>query len=755
MNLHFVSKNIALGIIGIIGLSVFCASTAMAQTQNTTTYGYDAQGNRTSITDPLGRTTTFSYDALNRLNRTTDPYNGSIKTEFDALDQIRQITDPRNLTTQYGMNNLGDQINLRSPDTGNRSAKYDTGGNMIQQIDARGVTEKRKYDALNRVTHVEWVGATKSATPVVPRQYIYDQGVNGTGRMTGIIDESGHTEFSYDLRGRMLGKVQTVVTGSVQKTFSMSQTFGKIGSATGSITSLTYPSGNRIAFTYDAVGRVRSVTLESNNQSTTLISDISYNHFTGTNGWIWGNGSKWYRNYDLSGRVTHYPLGDVAAGGLERTVVYDAASRIRAMTHTGDGVGPQAPALFDQRFEYDHLNRLTQFTVNDLSQTYLYDANGNRTQVQQGAAAYANDIDPASNRLQRAAGPGGTRNFTYDAEGNIKTDGTLTFGFALHGRMRSISSTAGKTTYWYNALGQRVRKTGQDTTYYFYDGEGRVLGEYDRNGSAIQETVYLNNMPVVMFKQEQGNTVPYYIYADHINTPRVITRASDNAMVWRWDHADPFGAAAPDDSLAGAVAFAYNPRFPGQLLDVESGLHQNYFRDYDPRKGRYVTSDPIGLQGGLNTYAYADGNPLTNFDINGLVKVDLFGQSDDPVFHQRIREYQDVSNECLVYAHGNPSSVVDGRGNRPIHLNAAGLARTLLNAGCRPDMQVTLFSCRTGQGNNSIGEGLTKYFPNVSAPNRQVWFNHAPSEKGPTWFYGKLPDGTLNSNDPGGLRRFP
>jgi RHS repeat-associated protein len=340
--------------------------------------------------------------------------------------------------------------------------------------------------------------------------------------------------------------------------------------------------------------------------------------------------------------VTGYPLGDTLAGGLARTVVYDAASRTRAMTHTGDGSGLQSPTLFDQRFEYDDLNRLTQFTVNNFSQTYLYDANGNRTQVQQGAAGYANDIALTSNRLQRAAAPEGTRNFTYDAEGNIKTDGTLSFAFALHGRMRSVNSPAGKTTYWYNALGQRVRKTGQDTTYYFYDGEGRVLGEYDSNGSAIQETVYLDNMPVVVLKQEQGNTVPYYIYADHINTPRVITRASDNAMVWRWDNADPFGAAAPDTSLAGT--FAYNPRFPGQLFDAESGLHQNYFRDYDPRAGRYVTSDPIGLGGGMNTYAYVVGNPLSMYDPYGL-----FGVADLPTLPQGVVDFSAGVGDTLSF----------------------------------------------------------------------------------------------------------
>jgi RHS repeat-associated protein len=89
-------------------------------------------------------------------------------------------------------------------------------------------------------------------------------------------------------------------------------------------------------------------------------------------------------------------------------------------------------------------------------------------------------------------------------------------------------------------------------------------------------------------------------------------------MVWRWDHADPFGAAAPDDSLAGAVAFAYNPRFPGQMFDREAGVHYNYFRDYDPKTGRYLQSDPIGLQGGVNTYGYVLGNPVSNTDPLGL-----------------------------------------------------------------------------------------------------------------------------------------
>jgi RHS repeat-associated protein len=62
-----------------------------------------------------------------------------------------------------------------------------------------------------------------------------------------------------------------------------------------------------------------------------------------------------------------------------------------------------------------------------------------------------------------------------------------------------------------------------------------------------------------------------------------------------------------------------NLRFPGQLFDGETGLHYNYFRDYDPSIGRYVESDPIGLAAGPNTYAYAGANPLNASDATGLL----------------------------------------------------------------------------------------------------------------------------------------
>lgn len=88
--------------------------------------------------------------------------------------------------------------------------------------------------------------------------------------------------------------------------------------------------------------------------------------------------------------------------------------------------------------------------------------------------------------------------------------------------------------------------------------------------------------------------------------------------VWKWDNSEPFGFNPPDENPSGLGAFEFSPRFPGQYADKETNLHYNYFRGFDPSIGRYGESDPIGLTGGLNTYAYVRGNPLSAVDPLGL-----------------------------------------------------------------------------------------------------------------------------------------
>ena len=123
-----------------------------------------------------------------------------------------------------------------------------------------------------------------------------------------------------------------------------------------------------------------------------------------------------------------------------------------------------------------------------------------------------------------------------------------------------------------------------------------------------------------------GTSAPgiYYVQADHLGSPQKMTDASQ-ALVWDAVYT-PFGQV---HAITGTAT--NNQRFPGQYADAETGFNSNYFRDYDPTTGRYVQSDPIGLDGGLNTYGYlASHNPLTATDTTGLSRDNYVA---DPFHH--------------------------------------------------------------------------------------------------------------------------
>lgn len=439
---------------------------------------------------------------------------------------------------------------------------------------------------------------------------------------------SGHSEYSYDQRGRLLAQSQTVSLSNGDDLRVVSYAYGTLDSSAGRLISLTYPSGNRISYIHDKSGRISGLTLHRRDGSQqVLLSQINYTPFGSAMSWVWGEGKSrgdsYQRIFDLDGRVVSYPLGNVLSGGLMRKVSYDAAGRITAYTHTG-GKGTLPPASgFDQSFSYDNAHRLIKVVTATSTQGYSYDLNGNRIQVQQGVKDYVYTVSPKSNMLSATTGPQGVKSYQHDAVGSIVNDGLLVYSYREDGRLSSISKNGlVSASYMYNAHGQRVSKQSSvavgGANTYVYDSTGHLLGEYVAKGGVLQETVYLGDQPVAVLISSGGGTAAFYVYADHANTPRVITSSVDHKIVWRWDGADPFGVGVPIESPSGGAAFIYNLRFPGQVYDRETNTHYNYFRDYDPTTGRYIESDPIGLRGGNNTYTYVLGNPLTLTDPDGL-----------------------------------------------------------------------------------------------------------------------------------------
>jgi RHS repeat-associated protein len=610
-------------------------------------FAYDRGGNLTAMTDRLGRVTTQVFDSFDRVIAQTLPaatpgtVPPAISYSYSQQDQLISVTDPRKLTTRYTLDGFGQQTGVVSPDTGTTTTQFDAAGNPDFRVDSSGRKTIYRFDAARRVTQIG------SST--------FEYGKDGSGsmgRLTKMNDESGQSSYTYNGFDRLLAKTQTVETGATSKTFRVALTYGSTGTSVGHITSMTYPSGNRVEIAYGGDGRPLSLAVSAPDAaSVTILSDIRYLPFGPVRGWNWGNSSSsspniYERRFDMDGRIISYPLGHPANNGVVRTLSYDAAGRITASKHTG---GPAA-ALLDQRYAYDGLDRLIGFDGASTSQRFQYDANGNRTRATFGATTYLSAINATSNRLNSTTGPAPARRNSYDAAGNVTSDGTIQYSYGADGRLSGVVVGGVSTAYRYNGLGQRVVKTGAGgTVHYVYDESGRLLGEYNGVGTAIQETVYLGDLPVAVLKPgtngSRGSPAALginYVYADHLSTPRVLTRASDNKAVWRWDNADPFGLDQPDENPDRLGVFTYNQRFPGQLFDRETNNHYNYFRDYDPQTGRYIQSDPIGLEGGINTYGYVGGNPLSYVDPLGLAPGDPYRTANAAAV-QAIRDINNMS----------------------------------------------------------------------------------------------------------------
>ena len=192
-----------------------------------------------------------------------------------------------------------------------------------------------------------------------------------------------------------------------------------------------------------------------------------------------------------------------------------------------------------------------------------------------------------------------------------------TFEYNAAGRLSEVRENGTVVaTYRYNQAGLRTHKTvGSVTTLYHYDLAGRLISETEPDGTVIREYIYALGVPVA---QIDGGTPERirYVHTDHLGSPWLAT--DDQAgIIWRWQ-GRAFGDHVPDVYPDGDGSLTeINLRFPGQYADAETGFYYNWFRYYDPATGRYLSSDPIGLAGGLNTYGYAAQNPITFTDPTG------------------------------------------------------------------------------------------------------------------------------------------
>jgi RHS repeat-associated protein len=518
-------------------------------------YLNDAVGNVAQTVTPNGYASVNGYDALNRLLQTVDALSGVTHYGYDTQDRLALVQAPNNATTQYVYDDLGNLLQEQSPDRGTTIYSYDSAGNRISHTDARGVTAFYSYDALNRPTGIDYPGSSEDVA------LAYDNCVGGAGRLCQAQDASGLTQYAYDAFGNVLTHTRTEL--------GIAYTTRYTYDAANRITSITYPNGRIATYGRDVLGRIVTANMQLQATATALVTNTTHRPDGLPVSRTFGNGLTDIRQYNLKGELTYQTIG--------------ADTRL---------------------YSYDPNGNLTAKQTIPEADSYGYDALDNRFSENGQAYIYTS----ATNRLTQTP----TGSITLDAAGNTLGDGSRSYSYNATGHL----SQAGSISYTYNAQRQRTRKVvGPEVTVFHYDLAGNLIAETKADGSLIRDYVWADNAPIAQVEAGEKLT---YLHADHLNTPRFATNAQGQ-IVWRWEGQAFGNTPANDDPDGDGTRTTVNLRFPGQYFDAETGLHYNWNRYYDPKIGRYITSDPIGLEGGLNTYTYVGSNPLHWVDQLGLV----------------------------------------------------------------------------------------------------------------------------------------
>jgi RHS repeat-associated protein len=517
-------------------------------------------------------------------------------------------------------------------------------------------------DAAGRVTSASWTRSGENTETVT---WTYDDPTAGKyakGRLSSMTDPTGTTTYAYDRRGLLR---------SEQKTAPASPPAGGISSqpytlaygydADGNRTSIQYPTGTTASYGYDFAGRQTSLSFGS----TVIVSAAKYLPSGPATELTFGNGTTKTMQFDARYRPLENKLSLGMTTIADYTYTNDAAGNIAAIADAVD-------AGYSRTFAYDEVNRLIQANTGPalwVNGSYSYDRMGNMLHRSLGGVLVpSTETDPDSgsttipirtsdftyvgttSKLDTVGENGLFRYVTYDAAGNERSYAATRTYLPRENLLARIEDDGEGVdhhvvNYQYDGRGVRVVRTEIPVAdpnnlpakrTFVYSPELQLLTVTQDDcpnlwgKRAITNDIFLPRYQILYFAgqpvaQIDGTTTATrFTFTDHLGTPLLQTDAT-GTIIWRAEY-EPFGNIW---TLRAGTATGESPgtsieqplRFPGQEVATRwEGSEENYniFRWYRSAWGRYTQGDPIGLEGGVNMFAYAEDEPTTNDDPAGL-----------------------------------------------------------------------------------------------------------------------------------------
>ncbi|MFJ8444438.1 DUF6531 domain-containing protein [Kitasatospora griseola] len=507
-------------------------STSPAPTSAVDIWTYDSANRVTTHKDARNNTVIYTYNSLNQLTQTTDPAGGKTTYTYNALNQLATVTSPRNGTTTYGYDSAGNRASATTPLGEKTTFGYDAAGRVTSKTDPRGNAAGAKASDFTTIYAYDASGLLTSATDPIGNAttYVYD----ADGQLITVTDALGHvTTYGYDSEGH-----RATVTDAAGKTWT--STFDWAGDTT----STTDPLGNKTTSTYDKNQRPATVVSARGN-----VTGANPQAYTTTFG------------YDANGNRTSItgPTGAVAITGyneVNRPVsVTDPLGHKTTSTFnaTGQVLTVTDPAAATASYTYDALGRLATATDTlGKTTTFGYDASSNRTSRTTPLGHKTTWSFDTDERLATVVDARG------NAAGANPATYTTTFGYDTAGNRTTVKDPLGNTTTTaYDALNRPSAVTdplGRKTST-VYDAVGRISTVTDPTGAVT--TNGFNTVNDRTSRTDANNHTTTFTY-DPLHRPATTT-----------------------DALGHTTTYGYDPE--GHNTTVTDGRGLTTTNSYDPR----------------------------------------------------------------------------------------------------------------------------------------------------------------------------